>query len=172
VGEQVKSGVRLAGWVLLTLAFIYALLLCAGLVVGKGEHNQPIYRVVGVCGLVALSIVMFATVRHWVGWFLGALGYLTLKTVFFLFLGSARVQPWPWFIEFALLLGLAAFLCIRYASRKPHKIEAVGLITLVLALSFTLVSNSNSPLLLGVAVLGLIQLAYGWKRRTATPSTG
>jgi len=38
VAEQVQSGFRLAGWLLLTLAFIYALLLCAGFLVGKGEY--------------------------------------------------------------------------------------------------------------------------------------
>jgi hypothetical protein len=83
VGEQVKSGLRLSGWVLLTLAFIYAMLLCTGFLIGKGEYNQPIYRVVGACGLVAMSILMFATVRHWVGWFLGALGFLALWVTWF-----------------------------------------------------------------------------------------
>src|ERR1700740_1527543 len=93
VGEQVKSGFRLAGWLLLTLAFIYALLLFAGFLVGKGDYNQPIYRVAGACGLVALSVVIFMTVRHWVGWFIGALGYFVLKTAFALLLGSSLVRP-------------------------------------------------------------------------------
>jgi len=65
VGEQMKSGFRLAGWLLLMLAFIYGLLLCAGFVIGKGQYSQPVYRVVGVCGLVVMSGTMFATVRHW-----------------------------------------------------------------------------------------------------------
>ena len=172
MSEQVKSGLRLAGWVLLTLAFIYALLLCAGFLVGKGEYNQPIYRVVGACGLAALSVVMFTTARLWVGWFIGALGYLVLKTAFALLLGSSLVRPRLWFIEFALLLGLAILLCVRYASRKPQKIEAAGLVGLVLALSFTLVCNSNTPILFGVAVLGLIQFAYSRKRRTPTLNAG
>ncbi len=170
MGEQVKSGFRLAGSLLLTLAFVYALLLCAGFLVGKGEYNRPIYRVAGACGLVALSIIMFMTVRHWVGWFIGALGYFVLKTAFALLLGSSLVRPWLWFSEFALLLGLAILLCLRYASRMPQKIEAVGLVGLVLALSFALVCNSNTPILFGVAVLSLIQLAYVRKRRTPTLS--
>jgi len=168
VGEQVKSGFRLAGWLLLTLAFIYALLLCAGFLVGEGEYNQPIYRVAGACGLVALSVVMFMTVRHWVGWFIGALGYFVLKTAFALLLGSSLVRPRLWFIEFALLLGFAILLCVRYASRKPQRTEAVGLVGLVLALSFTLVCNSNTPILFGVAVLSLIQFTYSRKGRTPT----
>ena len=172
MSQQVRSGFRLAGWLLFTLAFIYALLLFAGFLLGKGEYNQPLYRIVGACGLAALSILMFMTVRHWVGWFLGALGYFVLKTVFGLFLGSSLVRPRLWFIEFALLLGLAFILCVRYTSRKPQKIEAVGLVALVLALSFALVCNSNIPILLGVAVLGLIQLANPRKRRTPTLNAG
>jgi hypothetical protein len=172
VGEQIKSGLRLGGWFLLTLAFIYALLLCTGFVLGKGEYHQPMYRVAGAVGLVALSIVMFTTVRHWVGWFVGALGYFVLKTSFALLINSSLVRPRVWFIEFALLLGFAILLCIRYASRKPRKIEAVGLVGLVLALSFVLVGNSNTPLLCGVAVLGVIQLAYGRKRRAPTLNAG
>jgi len=120
---------------------------------------------------VALSVVMFMTVRRWVGWFIGALGYFVLKTAFALFLGSALVRPRLWFIEFALLLGFAILLCVRYASRKPQRTEAVGLVGLV-ALSFALVCNSNTPILFGVAVLGLIQLAYGRKRRTPTLNAG
>lgn len=165
VGEQVKSGVRLAGWVLLTLASIYVLLLCAGLFIGKPEHNQPIYRVVGACGLVAMSMLMYATVRHWVGWFLGALGYLVLKTVFLLLLGSSLVQSRMWFAEFALLLGLAALLCARYISRKPQNIEAAALVGFVVALSFALVLDSVTPLLSGVIVLAVVQISHGRKHR-------
>lgn len=172
VSEQVKSGCRLAGRVLLTLAFIYALLLCAGFLVGKPEYTQPIYRVVGAFGLAAMSIVMFATVRRWVGWFLGALGYLVLKTAFFLLLGSSLVRPRLWFIEFALLLALALVLCAQYVRRKPQKIEAAGLVGLVLALTFTLVRDSNTPVLFGVVGLASIQLAYSRKRRTTILSGG
>ena len=42
MAEQVQSGFRLAGWLLLTLAFIYALLLCAGFLVGKGEYTTDL----------------------------------------------------------------------------------------------------------------------------------
>jgi hypothetical protein len=172
VGEQVRSGLRLAGWVLLTLAFICVLLLCAGFVVGKTGYNQPIYRVVGASGLLGMSILMYATVRHWVGWFLGALGYLVLKTVFALLLGSSLVRPRLWFIEFALLLGLAVLLCARYLSRKPQNMEAAALVGLVLALSFALVRDSNTPVLFGVAVLAVVQIAFGRKRQTSTLNAG
>jgi hypothetical protein len=172
VGEQVKSGFRLAGWVLLTLALIYVLLGSTGFLLGKGDYNQPIYRLLGACGLLAISTVMFATVRHWVKWFFGVLGLLALKTVFSLVLGSSVTRPRLWFIEFGLLLGLAAMLCVRYLNRKPAKIEGAGVVSLVIALSFSLVCNSNAPLLLGVAVLTFIQLAHRTKRRAAQNELG
>ncbi len=160
VSEQVKSGLRLAGWVLLALALIFVLLGSTGFLLGKGDYNQPIYRLLGACGLLAISTVMFATVRHWAKWLIGVMGFLALKTVFALAFGSSVTRPRLWFVEFALLLGLAALLCKRYLKREPEKIEAVGLVGLVVALSFTLMCNSNAPLLLGVAVLAFIQLAH------------
>jgi hypothetical protein len=164
VSEQVKSGFRLVGWVLLTLALIYILLGSTGFLLGKGEYNQPIHRLLGLCGLLAISTFMFATARHWVKWFFGALGYLAIKTVFALALGSSMTRPRLWFVEFGLLLGLAALLCLRYLNREPEKLEAVGLAGLVTSLSFTLVCDSNAPFLLGVAVLTFIQLVHRTKR--------
>ena len=113
-----------------------------------------------------------AAVRHWLKWFVGALGYLVLKTLFFLLLGSSLVRPRLWFAEFALLLGLAVLLCIRYVDRKPQKIEAAALVGLVLALSFSLVRSSNAPVLFGVAVLAVIQLVAYWSHRTRTLDSG
>jgi hypothetical protein len=171
-GEQAKSGLRLAGWVLFTLAFIYLVLLCAGFLVGKTGYNQPIYRVTGAVGLLGMSLLMYATVRHWVRWFFGALCYLALKTVFGLLLGSSLVRPRLWFIEFAVLLGIAVLLCTRYLNRKPQKIEAAALVGLVLALSFTLVLDSNTPVLFAVVVLAVVHLAVGRKHRTLTLNAG
>jgi len=107
-----------------------------------------------------------------VKWFVGALVYLVLKTLFFLLLGSSVVRPRLWFAEFALLLGLAVLLCIRYVDRKPQKIEAAALVGLVLALSFSLVRNSNAPVLFGVAVLAVIQLVAYWSHRIRTLDSG
>ena len=117
VSEQVKSGLRLAGWVLLALALIFVLLGSTGFLLGKGDYNQPIYRLLGACGLLAISTVMFATVRHWAKWLIGVMGFLALKTVFALAFGSSVTRPRLWFVEFALLLGLAALLCKRYLKR-------------------------------------------------------
>ena len=166
VGAQVKSGFRLAGWVLFTLAFIWVVLGSTNLLLGKGEFTQPIHRLLGACGLAAASVAMFATARHWVKWFVGALGYLAIKTLFALFFGSSVALPRIWFLEFALCLGLAVALCARYLSQEPDKIEAAALVGVAVALSFALVCDSVAPALFGVAVLALTQLAHSRKRRT------
>jgi hypothetical protein len=172
MSERSKSGLRLAGCVYLTLALIYTLFVSTGLLLGEGAYNQPMYRVVGACALVAIATLMFATVQHWVGWFLGVLCYLVLKTVCALLLFVPLMQPRLWFIEFGLLLGLAVLLCARYASREPQKIESAGLVGLVLALTFALECDSNNPLLLGVTVLTVIQLAYRRNERTSKLKAG
>lgn len=166
VSEQIKSGLRLAGWILITLAFIYLLLGSAGFLIGKGEYNGPIHRVLGVGGLIALSTTLFCTVRHWVKWFIGALGYFALRAVFALLLGLSIAQTRLSFVEFALLLGIAVLLCVRYLSRKPDTIETAALVGLVVALSFTLVCDSVFPFLAGVAFLAVVQLAQARRRRT------
>lgn len=166
VSEQIKSGLCLAGWVLIALAFIYLLLGSTGFLIGKGEYTRPIHRVLGVGGLIALSTTLFCTVRYWVKWFIGALGYFALKAVIALLLGSSITQPRLWFVEFALLLGIAVLLCVRCLRRTPDTIEAAALVGLVLALSFTLVCDYVFPFLAGVVFLTVVQLVGGRRRRT------
>jgi hypothetical protein len=50
VGEQIKSGLRLAGWTLLTLTLLLLLLGSTSLVLNKSAHPSIILRAVGVCG--------------------------------------------------------------------------------------------------------------------------
>ncbi len=164
ISEQVRSGVHLAGWLLFTLAFAFLVLVSTTLLLGRGDFTRPIYRLVGACGLTATSAVMFLTVRYWVKWFFGAQIYIALKAAISLLLGfspsvPSLVRPRPLFLELLLLAALAAALCFRYLSHAPRKIEAVGLVGLVVALSFTTVCDCNLPFLSGLVFLGSIQIA-------------
>src|SRR4029078_10637782 len=78
IGEQIKSGFRLAGWILLTFVFIVFLLGSTTCFLAQNENPQPILRLLGACGLLVGSIVMFVTVRRWVKWFFGALRYFAI----------------------------------------------------------------------------------------------
>ena len=174
IGEQIRSGFRLAGWVLLTLAFISLVLASTAFLVGKGNHTQPIYRLLGVCGLLATSIAMFITVRRWAKWFVGVLGYMILKLGVSLLLGRTPsvpsiARPRLVFLEFLVALVFALLLCARYLTYPPRRSETLGLVGLVIALSFSVIYDSGLPIFAGAAVLGTIQLTHR-RRRVRTTS--
>ena len=176
IGEQIKSGFRLAGWILLTLAFICLVLVSTASLVGKGNGNytQPTHRILGVCGLLATSTAMFITVRRWAKWFVGVLGYMILKLAVSLLLGRTPsvpsiTRPRLAFLEFLVVLVFALLLCARYLTHTPRTVETVGLVGLVIALSFSVIYDSSLPIFAGVAVLGIIQLTHG--RRQARISS-
>jgi hypothetical protein len=166
IAEQIKSGFRLAGWVLLTLAFIFLVLASTASLVGIGKPTQPIHRLLGVCGLLATSTAMFITVRRWVKWFVGVLGYMILKLAVSLLLGRTPsvpsiTRPRLVFLEFLVVLVFALLLCARYLTHTPRTVETVGLVGLAIALSFSVIYDSSLPTFAGVAVLGIIQLTQG-----------
>jgi len=176
IGEQVKSGFRITGLLLLAVGFMFIVFGSTTLFLGKGNFNGPIFRVLGACGLAATSTVMFFTVRHWVKWFIGALGYLALKAAFALLLGftpsaPSIVRPRLLILELVLLAGIAIVLCTRYLSHVPRKIETAGLVGLVLAISFATASDSAIPLFVGVTILALIQLTHRSAHRKALRTT-
>lgn len=71
------------------------------------------------------------------------------------------------FLELLVVLVLALLLCARYLTHSPRTAETLGLVGLVIALSFTMIYDSSLPILAGVAVLGMIQLTCGtWQART------
>ena len=165
ISEQIKSGLRLSGWVLLTLAFIFLVLASTASLAGKGNYTQPIYRLLGVCGLLGTSTVMFITVRRWAKWLIGVLGYLILKTAVSFLLGftpsvPSITRPRLVLLEFMVVLVFAAALCVRYLSHIPRTVETVGLVGLVVALSFSVICDSSLPILAAATVLCLIQLAH------------
>ena len=172
VGEQVKAGFRLAGWVLSTLTLIFLLLGSTASLLGKGSYTQPIHRVLAACCLLTVVTLMFVTVRRWVKWLVGVLGFLVLKTAISLLFGftpsaPSITRPRILILEYLVILVFATWLCARYVSHTPHKAEKVGLLGLVMALSFSVILDSALPILGASMLLGLIQLVHGrWHPHT------
>ena len=107
---------------------------------------------------------MFVSVRRWVRWFFGALGYFAFRVAVALLFGLPRSPSLGshsrlMLMELLALIVAAAVLCFRYLNHPPRKIEAAGLVGLVIAISFSVVVDTNLPILSGLAVLALIQLA-------------
>src|SRR5260370_18554558 len=106
------------------------------------------------------------TVRLWVKWFFGLSGYhiLNVENIFVLgFTPSlpSIVRQRLIFLEFLVTLVIAPALCTRYLNHAPNKLESAGLVGMVIALSFSIVCDSNVSILAGAAVLGLIQFVNG-----------
>ena len=152
--------------VLLTLAFIFLVLDCSFYLAGRGAYTQPVHRILGACVLLATSIVMFVTVRHWVKWFIGILGYAILKFAISLILGftpsvPSIIRPRLIFFEYLVSLVIVAALWMRYMTHVPNKLETAGIVGMPVALSFSIVWDLSLPIFVGAAVLGMTQLASG-----------
>jgi hypothetical protein len=70
-----------------------------------------------------------------------------------------------------MLAVIAIVLCARYLSHAPRKIESVGLVGRVLAISFATAWVSAIPLFVGVTILAFIQLTHRPAHRKALRTT-
>jgi hypothetical protein len=165
VGTQIKSGFRLAGWLLFTLVCLFLLLGSIASIAGKGHYTRPVERFVAAFVMVALVGVMVATVKHWAKWFIGFLCYTEIKLVISLFFGATTsypsiAAPRPRIAEYLLILSSATVLSLRYVNHKPTKLDAIGLVALAVGICCFLVLDSGAAILAGTAVLGAVQLTH------------
>jgi len=167
VGEQVKSGFRLAGLLLLTFVLFVTLLVSTFFLTAKGQNPTVFHRFLGACGLVSIATAMFFSVRYWAKWFVGLLGYLIFKLAISLLLGwtpsvPSIARPRLVFLEYLVTSVAAIWFCLRYASHVPRRIETLGLIGLVISFAFGIVHDSPVPVLIGLSLLGSAQLGEYW----------
>jgi hypothetical protein len=170
IREQINSGFRLAGWILLTFALFVVLLGSAFLLTAQGGNPTVFHRFLGICGLVSIATAMFFSVRYWAQWFVGLLGYLIFKTAISILLGRTPsvpsiVRPRLVILEYLVTSVAAMWLCFRYSSRVPRRIETLGLIGLVISFAFAIVYDSPVPVLIGLSLLGSAQLVEYWWRQ-------
>jgi hypothetical protein len=86
IRAQVISGLRIGGLIVLTFAIFAGMVLSASLIVDRHDNATLKQHVLGVLLLGSLTVVLFATVRHWTQWLIGALGYCTLRFLVGIFL--------------------------------------------------------------------------------------
>jgi hypothetical protein len=176
IEEQVWSGFRLGGSIVLTIVVVLMLLLSSILALGNPSRygyapliswpNPMVNRIVGSCGLVLLSVLTFLTARLWVKVLIGFAARVVLAgTIAVLFLSQAAIKT-PRLV-LAEQVGLAAailILCFRYVDRDPTTIEAMGLTGVIVSLSFGVAARAFLPPLIGLAWLGLAEI-IAWKLR-------
>jgi hypothetical protein len=162
VGEQIKSGVRLAGFFLLSLVLVWVMTASTALLLGKNANPDTWLRLFGAGGLIAVSILMYFTSRYWAKWFAATLAWATLRWALRAPL-FASLSGWSILELLALLATLFALSVGPAMRRTPEKVESIGLIGALLSLSFASVLASYTPLFIGIAVLGLARW-IGWKK--------
>jgi hypothetical protein len=173
VDEQVKSGFRIAGFILLTFVVFLLLVLGTTLVLGdpgRFSGHGLSERVTGGCILLALSAFLFFTVRYWAPWFiafvlsgvfkLALLGILGITSV----RGSRPVSR-SWILEVVLILAVLTALAVKpvYGDERITRIESAALVCSVLALVFLLIKESAVPLAVATGVLAIGRLVE-WER--------
>lgn len=162
VGEQAKSGLRIAAIMIFVFVFFLALVSSTGYLVGRnnGEMTGKPHPI-GVLILLALAAFLYRTTSYWAPWLFGFLGYgflrLLIKGLVF---GPYLRQPASrtTIIWYLLYTAAAIALTIRYASRSPKGTERVGLVSFVVCVPFALEYQSYVPTLIGLGLLGIGEL--------------
>ena len=163
VAEQVKSGFRIGGLLVLSFLVFVALEGSLTYMTGQAGSAKGSYRVIGAISSVALIAVLYLTTAYWAKWLLGILGYcffrmlvpLGLATFGYTFRNVSTAQLGAWSLY--ALIGLA--LTVRYAKRKPRGAEKLGLVSFVVCVSLAMVYSSSIPLFYGLALLAAMELA-------------
>jgi len=160
VGEQVRSGLRIAGQILLVFVVFGLLEISLTYAVGLADPRVGIRRVFGAVVALGLMLFMFRTTKHWAPWLFAALAFGLLRlTGGFLFgpyfskpLVRSAVAVWM------LYAGAAVALTVRHVRRRPLGFERFGLVSFVVGIAVAAVYGSQEPLWAGLAVLGLAEL--------------
>lgn len=179
VGEQIKSGFRLAGFVLLAFALVFLLVLGTTLLLDKPSRfsgHGLSGRVIGGCMLASLSAFLFFTARYWAKWFIAFVLWAVFRIGLLGILGTTSVRgsrpvSRSWIFEVALILAALAGLALKpvFSDEGSTKAEDAGLVFSILSLVFLLIDETVVPLLAGTSVLGIIRLVeWGRTKRRKT----
>jgi hypothetical protein len=168
-GEQVLSGLRIGGLIVLSFVFFAAMVVSASLIAGREAAPNASHRTLGTLALVLLAAILFFTVHHWTRWLVGILGYCLLRLLGGLIFGPymkqpvSRLQVASW-----MLYLIAILLTMRHVRRRPKGAEKLGLVGFLVSVPFAMILESYKPLLLGLLFLALGELTErlrSWKDR-------
>jgi hypothetical protein len=174
VREQVKSGLRIAGSMVLAFIVFTGLWISFAFILQNTGGSRPARAVLGVTLVLLLETFLFLTVRHWAKWLLGLFAYSSFRlfggVIFGPYLTHSldRRSAVVWF-----LYALAAYaLTVRYLRRRPKRLESVGLVLFVSCIALAASIGSAGPVFAGLAGLGaceVAQRAIPPRARVATP---
>jgi hypothetical protein len=174
VKEQVKTGLRLAGgivlFVLLVLLLAYGLDAVWSAAVPSGHLVWGAW--IGWSELLVAAVLIPLTVHLWLQFFAGCVGFAFLKSVVVIFAGKDWYPPHAFFsrleaTEMAIFFGATLALMIRFAKERPTLLDRIA-ITIYLFFFFGYRNNAHFSLLgagSGLTALFFAWCAHRWKWR-------
>jgi hypothetical protein len=173
-GEQVKSGFRIAGFMLLSFLVFVGLIGGFVLLTQNIEGPQLLRQALGSVLILSLDVFMFVTARYWSKWIFGFLAYGCFRLFGGILFGSHFSHPLD--RETAVLWFLYAFaacaLTARYLRRRPTSLERSGLVLFVSCIALSAAADSPKPLFVGLAALSIcefIQWILSQNKHRRTP---
>ncbi len=171
IEEQVRSGFRIAGLILLVFVVFSLLEISLTYAVGLAHPDMGIRRLFGAVAAVCLMLLMFRTTKYWARWLFAALAYGLLRLTGGLLFGPYFTKPVArgTIIVWMLYAGAAVALTARYVRRPPRGFERVGLVSFVVGIAVAAVYGSQEPLWVGLATLGLGELMQWLQHKKMHP---
>jgi hypothetical protein len=160
VEAQVRSGLRIAGCILLVFIVFVLLEVSLAYAVGLANPHTSIRRLFAAVLAFGLLLFMFRTTKYWSRWLFAALAYAFVRlTGGLLFATLSRPVTGSTMAVWMLYAAAAVALTFRYIRRQPQRLESIGLVSFVVGIALAIVYNSPRPLWAGLAALGLAELA-------------
>ena len=171
---QVKSGARIAGAILVSLATFGLFAMSQKAITHPTERHSI---VLGWTILICISLCMASTVRIWRVWFPFVPAFLGIRSLRLLFfIGSPGISPES-AVGFPVLMFLMTYLSIRF-SKKRHQMTIasqaglfVAAICLLLATSQLLLNGTPHSILI-FGGTGDIALLLAWWRSNKVRHNG
>ena len=177
VGEQIKSGFRIAGLFILTLCTFIALVASLKFMIGAASPSSSSHQFLGGLAASIIVLFMFLTVRYWAKWLVAVVAFacarmfmgLLVKVAsagFFVNLSLTQLLTWTSYFLIATLLTA------RHVRREPIGAESFSLVAFVIGVALADAYNSAVPLFYGLGFLAageLGQRLLSYKKRHVHP---
>jgi hypothetical protein len=159
VVEQVKSGFRIVGKML--VAFAIAVTFMAGCELIRGQRNSQI--VLGWVLIMMSILVMTTTVRFWAAGFFGFIAYGALRSLGGIVVSDAFHVSRLYMVVVSVSAFAMAILSHRFTSRKLH-IRPIDRASIVIAAGCVLLTFLFGDTYKGIAVFnaGNLSLLVSW----------
>jgi len=135
VWQQLKSGLRIAGAIV--LGFVFFLALWASVAVLTMHNNfamRGVHPVLGGFGLLVLSTGLFLTTRYWAKWLLAILAFCTCRLLIgvpaVLVLGHMEREDLSTALVMIPALLISTLLALRFLRKPPMGAERIGVVAL------------------------------------------